>query len=106
MHRMPDDLHLADNPSAHRFELRLAGEVAAFSEYNLLSHAILFTHTEVLPAYEGKGLGSKIAKFALDETRRRGLQAIPACPFIAAYLRKHHEYLDLVSEESRRAFKV
>jgi len=103
---MPDDILLADSPSAHRFELRVAGEVAAFSEYNLLSHAILFTHTEVLPAHEGKGLGSKIAKYALDETRRRNLQAIPVCPFTAAYIRRHPEYLDLVSEESRRAFKV
>jgi hypothetical protein len=106
MARMPDEIALSDNPSAHRFELRLAGDVAAVSEYNLLSHAILFTHTEVQPTHEGKGLGSKLAKFALDETRRRGMKAIPACPFIAEYIRRHHEYLDLVSEESRRAFKV
>jgi len=103
---MTDDIALADNPASHRFELRLAGEVAAYSEYNVLSHALLFTHTEVLPAHEGKGLGSRMAKYALEEARRRGVQVIPACPFIAAYIRRHHEYLDLVSEESRRAFKV
>jgi hypothetical protein len=103
---MTDDIALADNPAAHRFELRLAGEVAAFSEYNVLSHALLFTHTEVMPAHEGKGLGSRMAQYALEEARRRGVPVIPACPFIAAYIRRHHEYLDLVSEESRRAFKV
>jgi uncharacterized protein len=58
----------------------------------------------VLPAYEGKGYGSKLVVFALEEVRRRGLHAIPACPFVAAYIRKHPEYLDVVSEESRRAF--
>jgi uncharacterized protein len=103
---MPDDIDLADNPAAHRFELRLDGEVAAFAEYNALSHALLFTHTEVLPAHEGKGLGSRLAAFALGEVRARGLHAIPACPFISAYIRKHPEYLDLVSEQHRKAFKV
>ena len=99
-----DDIEVADNSSRRRFELRLAGEVAAFSEYNAVKGALLFTHTEVLPAHEGQGLGSRLIAFALDEVRRRGLQAIPACPFVAAYIRKHPGYVDLVSESSRRAF--
>lgn len=99
-----DDIELADNPTRHRFELRQGGEAAAFSEYNELKGALLFTHTEVLPAHEGQGLGSRLIAFALDEVRRRGLQAIPACPFVAAYIHKHPEYLDLVAERSRRAF--
>lgn len=98
------DIQLADNAERHRFELRSGGEVAAFSEYNAIKGALLFTHTEVLPAHEGSGYGSKLVAFALDEVRRRGLHAIPACPFVAAYIRKHPEYLDLVTEESRRAF--
>jgi predicted GNAT family acetyltransferase len=93
-----------DNPAAHRFELTVDGTLAAFAEYNLLKQGLLFTHTEVLPAYEGQGLGSKLARFALDAVRERGVQAIPACKFIAGYIRKHPEYLDLVPQESRRAF--
>jgi len=103
---MDEDTSLADNPAAHRFELRSGGTVAAYAEYNLLKDALMFTHTEVLPAFEGRGFGSKLAAFALDDVRRRGLHAIPMCPFIAAYIRRHPEYLDLVTEESRRAFKV
>jgi predicted GNAT family acetyltransferase len=101
-----DDITLADNPAAHRFELRIGNEVAAFAEYNLLKDAVLFTHTEVLPAFEGRGLGSKLAAFALDDVRKRGLHAIPVCQFIAGYIRKHPEYRDLVTEGNRRAFKV
>ena len=101
-----NDITLADNPDQHRFELKKAGEVAAYAEYNVLKGALLFTHTEVLPAYEGQGLGSKLAKFALGEVRTRGLHAIPACQFIAGYIRKHPEYLDLVTEEQRRAYKL
>ena len=95
-----------DNPSAHRFEAIVDGSVAARAEYNLLKNGVLFTHTEVDPQYEGKGLGSQLATFALDDVRRRGLQAMPVCQFIAGYIRRHPEYLDLVSEESRRAYRL
>lgn len=102
---MPDAI-FQDNPSSHRFEALLDGSVAAFAEYNVLKNGLLFTHTEVLPQHEGKGLGSKLAKFALDEVRARRLHAIPVCPFISGYIRKHPEYLDIVAEESRRAFRI
>lgn len=101
-----DDINLADNPGAHRFELRKGREVAAHAEYNLLTGMMMFTHTEVLPQFEGQGFGSKLARFALDEARKRGLNAVPVCPFIAGYIRKHAEYRDLVSETHRRAYDV
>lgn len=101
---MNDEPTITDNPGRHRFELAIDGEVAAFSEYNVLQGALLFTHTEVQPAFEGRGLAGKLVAFALDDVRKRGLRVVPACPFVSGYIRKHPEYLDLVSEESRRAF--
>jgi uncharacterized protein len=101
-----DGFSLSDNEGAHRFELHVGGELAAYSEYNLLKNGMLFTHTEVLAAFEGRGIGSAIARYALDEVRRRSLLAIPVCQFIAGFLRKHPEYQDLVSPENRRAFRI
>jgi predicted GNAT family acetyltransferase len=101
-----DAPQIADNPAAHRYELLVGGEVAAYAEYNLLTHAVLFTHTEVLPQHEGQGLGSQLAKFALDDVRGRSMAVIPVCQFIAGYIRRHPEYLDLVAESHRRAFGV
>jgi predicted GNAT family acetyltransferase len=101
-----EHVELADNPAAHRFEARVAGTVAAYAQYNLMKDAVMFTHTEVLGEYEGQGLGSRLAKFALDDVRSRGLKAIPVCQFIAGYIRRHGEYLDLVAENHRRAFLV
>lgn len=95
-----------DNSAAHRFEALVDGSVAAYAEYNPLATGLLFTHTEVLPQHEGRGVGSQLARFALDEVRRRGLQAVPVCQFIAGYIRRHPEYLDLLSAASRRAFRV
>lgn len=101
-----NDIAIADNQAAHRYELRVGGVVAGYSEYNLLKDAVMFTHTEVLPDYEGQGLASKLAKFALADVRERHLHAIPVCPFIAGYIRRHAELRDLVSENNRRAFNV
>jgi predicted GNAT family acetyltransferase len=100
-----DDIAFTDNAAAHRFELLKAGVVAAYSEYNLLKDSVMFTHTEVLPQYESQGLGSMIAKFALDDVRRRGLLVIPVCPFVASFIHRHVEYQALVTEQNRRAFK-
>jgi uncharacterized protein len=101
-----DDVTISDHPEAHRFELRKGGALAAYSEYNLLKGMLMFTHTEVLPQFEGQGLGSRLAAFALDDVRGRGLAAVPVCPFIAGYIRKHGEYRDLVTETHRRAYGI
>lgn len=104
--RPMDDVTFSDNTDQHRFELHKDGVVAAYSEYNLLTGSVLFTHTEVLPQYEGQGIGSKLAKYALDEVRKRGLNVIPACPFVASYIHRHADYQDLVTEQNRKAFKA
>lgn len=101
-----EDFRLSDNQEKHRFELHVGSELAGYAEYNVLKNGLLFTHTEVLPAFEGRGVGSALARYALDDVRRRSLQAIPVCQFIAGYLRKHPEYQDLVSPESRRAYRI
>ena len=97
-------IHIADNTASHRYELTVDGALAAYAEYNTIKQGLLFTHTEVLPDHEGHGLGSQLARFALDDVRRQGVMAVPVCKFIAGYIRKHPEYLDLVPDESRRAF--
>lgn len=62
----------------------------------LRGNRVIFTHTQVEPAHEGEGLGSVLAESALDDVRRRGLMAVPLCPFIAAYIERHPDYADLV----------
>jgi predicted GNAT family acetyltransferase len=90
----------------HRYETFEDGVLVGFSEYNLLTDSILFTHTEVLPAHEGKGVGGFMAAEVLADARKQGRHVIPACPFIAAWLRKHREFIDLVKPEIQRAFKL
>lgn len=88
------------NDKTHRFEAYLAGETA-FTEYVLHNGALVLPHTVVPPAFEGRGVGSALAKAALGYARQHGLKVKPICPFIAGYIKKHAEWQDLVHEDFR-----
>lgn len=88
---------VSDNPALRRYELHVAGQLAGFAEYRSVRGRLIFTHTEIDPAFEGRGLGGRLAKGTLDDVRARGLVLTPLCPFIAAYIRRHPEYADLVA---------
>ncbi len=45
---------------------------------------------------EGKGVGSKLVKGALDQVRANGLNVVAQCPFVKGYIGKHPEYADLL----------
>jgi uncharacterized protein len=90
------EIRVVDHPSAGRYEAFLDGRLAGVAEYRLAPGVITFVHTEVDPAFEGRGVGGRLATWALDDVRGRGLAVRPRCPFIAAFIRRHPEYADLV----------
>jgi len=94
-------LVIRDNPNRQRFEADLGEGDLAIAEYELFPDRIVFTHTEVPPQYGGKGIGSALIRFALHSARERGLKVIPICPFFAAYMRKHAEEQDLLTDSWR-----
>ena len=98
---MDDEIEVRDNPEAGRYEAIVGGRLAGYAAYRPRPGGLAFTHTEVLPEWEGRGIGGSLARGALDDARARGLSAIPRCPFIAAWIRRHPEYADLVPEEER-----
>ena len=85
-----------DNPARHRFELNVDGHVAV-AVYERGEGVITFTHTEVPKELGGRGVGSALAKGALDQVRSQGLKVVAKCPFIAGYIRKNAEYQDLLA---------
>lgn len=93
---MDVDVQVQNNTDERRYEVSVDGKPAGFAEYRLRNSRVVFTHTEVDSAYEGHGLGTTLARFALDDVRQRGLHAVPLCPFIAAWIKRHPEYQDLV----------
>ena len=85
-------LEVSNNVADRRWVARLDGEMAGYAEYGASPSRVVFTHTVVEPQYEGRGIASALAKAALDAAVAAGQRIVPYCPFISAYLRRHHEY--------------
>jgi predicted GNAT family acetyltransferase len=84
-------------PEQSRYEVHVDGRLAGFAAYSLQADTIVFTHTEVDDDLEGQGIGSALARGALDDVRAAGeRRVVPRCPFIAGWIDKHPEYADLV----------
>lgn len=84
-----------DNRDADRYEVVLDGETA-FLMYERRKRSIVLVHTEVPPSVGGQGLGSLLARHALDAARAEGNRVVVQCPFVQAWLRRHPEYFDVV----------
>jgi predicted GNAT family acetyltransferase len=86
-----------DNEAERRFEIALDGKLA-FSRYHLSGDSITFLHTEVPKEFEGKGIGSALAKHVLEHAKANNLKVTPMCPFIKAYIDRHPEYQGLLKQ--------
>lgn len=99
-----DDVTVQDNPEQQRYEVHVDGELAGFVDYTLDGQTIDLTHTEVDEAFSGRGLAKELAAHALEDARRRGLEVLPHCEFVAKYVNKHREFSDLVPAARRAEF--
>jgi predicted GNAT family acetyltransferase len=90
---------VTDVPDQHRFEVRLDGELAGFAVYHRRGGRMYLVHTEVDPAFEGKGIGSALARGVLDAERALGEPVVPLCPFMRGYIDRHADDADLVDKE-------
>ena len=85
-----------DNRAEQEFEIEVDGH-RAVAAYQREEGRIVFTHTHVPRAIEGRGIGSRLIRAALDSARDEGLEVVPQCPFVAAYIERHPEYRDLLA---------
>src|SRR4029077_1108954 len=87
---------VADAPERGRFIATAGGETAGFIVYRLRPGLLALIHTEVDERFEGRGIGGRLARFALEQARAKGLGVLPFCPFVNEWMRRHPEYNDLV----------
>lgn len=78
-----------------RFELEQNGKVA-YLEYSIGAGVLTLSHTEIPPELRGTGLSSKLAQGALDYARENNLRVDVVCDSVAAFIKQHPQYEDLV----------
>jgi len=90
------DVTVIRNEDRRRYEAFAGGTaLAGFVDYREAREPVVLIHTEVDPSFQGRGVGSALARAALDDMRDRGLQALVVCPFINSWVRRHPEYSDV-----------
>ncbi|RBY90229.1 N-acetyltransferase [Blastococcus sp. TBT05-19] len=97
------DVTVTDARDHKRYEARVDGVLAAIADYIPTDELLAFTHTEVMPEFEGKGVGSMLIRHALDDVRRQQLAVLAVCPFVSGFVQRHPEYGDLLYRSRTRA---
>lgn len=87
----PQVVHETDKS---RFAIHAEGAEAVL-DYQLFQGKVVYTHTGVPAALQGKGIGGRLAKAGLEWARTQGLRVVPVCPFVTAYIQRHPEYAEL-----------
>ena len=87
---------VTDVPERERFEITVDGELAGFTQYARRPGLIAYLHTEIDPAFGGRGLGSELIAAAVAAARSEELEVLPFCQFVRGWFEKHSEELDLV----------
>ena len=90
-------VNVVDNPTRSRYEAREGDQVAGYITYRTRPGVVVLVHTEVDPDFEGRGVGSRMARSVLEAIRSGGMHVDPVCPFITSYIQRHPEFTDLVA---------
>lgn len=86
---------VVDNVERNRYEVVIDDQVAVL-DYRRREGLIILVHTEVPRALRERGLGTRLARHALEEARKAGVEVVVKCPFVTSWLKRHREYDDIV----------
>ena len=56
---------------------------------------VIVDHTDVVPGYEGKGVGRQLVSAAVAWARESGQKIMPLCPFARATFERNADYADV-----------
>lgn len=85
-----EQITVTRNDEEHRYEVHVGDVLAGFTTFRIDSRGrLLFPHTEVDPAFRGRGLAQAVVSEAMTDAARRGETVVPHCPVVAKYLHEH-----------------
>jgi hypothetical protein len=92
-----DDTRAQTTVSAEedKYTIAVDGKTVGLAAFGDRSNHRVFYHTEVDPAYGGRGLASILVEEALNATREDGKRIVPLCSMVVTVLKKHPEFDDI-----------
>ncbi|MDW4574354.1 GNAT family N-acetyltransferase [Microbacterium sp. M3] len=85
-----DEITVRRNDDAGRYEVWVGDVLAGFTEFVPDARGRLrFPHTEVDPAFRGRGLAQIVVAEAMADEARRGDTVVPLCPVVVKYVREN-----------------
>jgi predicted GNAT family acetyltransferase len=100
------ELRVSENTERNRFEVFADGELAGFVTYTVRDGQMSLPHTETFPRFQHQGLASTLIRNVLDIARDRGMQVLPLCGFVAWFIDRNPQYVDLVPADQRARFRL
>lgn len=83
---------ISDQPDARRIEAHLGDDLAGFIDYHRAGDRLILIHTDVLPAFEGRGIASAMARHVLGAARARQDRVSIKCPYLQDFVARHPAY--------------
>ena len=95
---MGPNMKIFEDPENHRYVAEDDDDIVGVTVYHMAGGRHIFVHTEIDPTYTGKGVGSALARYALDDVQSKGGKIVPLCPFIAGWIEQHPEYRAIIDQ--------
>ena len=93
---MTESAHVDHVADAARYEISVNGQLAGLTAYIDHGDQRIFYHTETNEEFAGEGLASQLVSAALADARQTGKRVVPVCPFVAKYVKTHHDFDDIL----------
>ncbi|MEO6115242.1 MAG: GNAT family N-acetyltransferase [Pseudolysinimonas sp.] len=79
-------------PDAHRYTMRVDGDVVSVLEYRDQGAGTVMHHTVTVPNHRGHGYAGQLVEFAVNDVETRGGAPItPSCWYVSDWFDRHPE---------------
>ncbi len=78
-----------------RYTIAVDGKTVGLADFADRGDQRVFYHTEIDPAYGGRGLATILVEEALNAARDEGKRVVPVCSMVVTVLKKHPEFDDI-----------
>jgi len=95
------EVTIVDARAASRYEARAGTELAGWVDYRRMGRRLVAIHTEVPPAFGGRGIASALVRRVIADARQAGERISPLCPLFAAHFERHPEDRDVLAPGRR-----